>query len=200
MMLTALLFCSVFAIESPDFSCGGTNGYTCQPGLCCSEYGWCGSEDIYCSTGCQSAFGICNEPPAGLPISKDNTCGSDVGLRCAEGACCSQYGWCGTTTDYCLVGCQSAFGVCNELPPPPPPPVVSGLPISQDNTCGSDVGLRCSDGLCCSQYGWCGTTTDHCLSGCQSAFGICDEPSISASPVPVSVTSIEPEVTSVTVP
>src|SRR6187455_2805283 len=110
MMLSALLFYSVFAIVSPDFSCGGTNGYTCQPGLCCSQYGWCGSTSAYCSTGCQPSFGTCTStsstmaPPSStsspassssvvpspttFPISQDNRCGSVVRLRCGGTACC----------------------------------------------------------------------------------------------------------------
>jgi hypothetical protein len=28
------------------------------------------------------------------------------------GNCCSQYGWCGSTVDYCGAGCQSNFGTC----------------------------------------------------------------------------------------
>jgi len=33
----------------------------CDPSLCCSEFGFCGSTDEYCGTGCQS--GPCNTPP-----------------------------------------------------------------------------------------------------------------------------------------
>ncbi|KAF2178301.1 carbohydrate-binding module family 18 protein, partial [Zopfia rhizophila CBS 207.26] len=42
--------------------CGGTTGQTCLGsdfGNCCSEYGYCGSTEIYCSTGCQLVFGTC---------------------------------------------------------------------------------------------------------------------------------------------
>src|SRR6476619_6670453 len=53
------LFYSVFAIVSPDFSCGGTKGYTCTPGLCCSQHGWCGTSVDYCAAGCQPLFGVC---------------------------------------------------------------------------------------------------------------------------------------------
>jgi Lytic polysaccharide mono-oxygenase, cellulose-degrading/Chitin recognition protein len=75
------------------------------------------------------------------------TCGS--GSRgngiCSNGQCCSQYGWCGTTSAHCGGG-----GV------PAPAPV--------GGTCGN--GSRgngiCSNGQCCSQYGWCGTTSAHC--------------------------------------
>ncbi|KAK8563112.1 hypothetical protein V6N12_011168 [Hibiscus sabdariffa] len=37
-------------------------------------------------------------------------CGSQAGdALCPGGFCCSKYGWCGTTGDYCLVenGCQN---------------------------------------------------------------------------------------------
>ncbi|OAL44264.1 hypothetical protein IQ07DRAFT_481616, partial [Pyrenochaeta sp. DS3sAY3a] len=48
---------------SVDGSCGATGGgQTCGGsvfGNCCSEYGYCGSTDIYCGTGCQSGFGTC---------------------------------------------------------------------------------------------------------------------------------------------
>lgn len=35
--------------------------------------------------------------------------------------------------------------------------------------CGRQVGgATCQGGLCCSKWGWCGTTDDHCGDGCQS--------------------------------
>ncbi|KAF5244119.1 hypothetical protein FANTH_7874 [Fusarium anthophilum] len=46
-----------------------------------------------------------------------------------------------------------------------------------DGSCGSEVGLTCSggpfDGQCCSDGGYCGTST-HCGSGCQRGFGRCN--------------------------
>lgn len=38
-------------------------------------------------------------------------CGGDTGLGCEAGYCCSQYGFCGTTPEYCSTGCQ--FGACD---------------------------------------------------------------------------------------
>ena len=41
---------------------------------------------------------------------------------CADATdCCSQYGYCGTTDDYCVTGCQN--GPCRTTFTPPPPPV-----------------------------------------------------------------------------
>ena len=48
--------------------------------------------------------------------SPDNSCGMVGGIvyTCTSantGTCCSQYGFCGSTADYCGTGCQDAFGV-----------------------------------------------------------------------------------------
>jgi hypothetical protein len=47
---------------------------------------------------------------------------------------------------------------------------VSALSVSYDGTCGPDKGTKCSSG-CCSQYGNCGTSREHCSGACQHAFG-----------------------------
>ncbi|OUM61200.1 carbohydrate-binding module family 18 protein [Piromyces sp. E2] len=39
--------------------------------------------------------------------------------------------------------------------------------------CGKEFGISCASGLCCSKYGWCGTTGDHCGTGCQKGYGKC---------------------------
>ncbi|KAJ1333080.1 peptidoglycan-N-acetylglucosamine deacetylase [Microdochium nivale] len=44
----------------PGGQCGGASRWNCASGLCCSQYGWCGSDAQYCAAGCQSAFGRCN--------------------------------------------------------------------------------------------------------------------------------------------
>ncbi|WP_170116070.1 hypothetical protein [Brenneria roseae] len=41
------------------------------------------------------------------------------------------------------------------------------------NQCGTQAGgTLCAQGLCCSEYGFCGTTENYCGKGCQS--GDCD--------------------------
>jgi len=49
-----------------------------------------------------------------------------------------------------------------------------------ENRCGKDYG-SCKSGYCCSKYGWCGKTTDHCAvsKGCQSEFGECKNDNVS---------------------
>ncbi|TGO13015.1 hypothetical protein BTUL_0078g00240 [Botrytis tulipae] len=51
---------------------------------------------------------------ASLKVSTDASCGN--GYTCngsSFGNCCSQYGWCGSTSTYCGTGCQSGFGTCS---------------------------------------------------------------------------------------
>ena len=48
--------------------------------------------------------------------------------------------------------------------------------------CGSQAGGKlCPGELCCSQYGYCGTTPPYCSTGCQSQ---CDSPSTPSTPTP----------------
>jgi basic endochitinase B len=55
-------------------------------------------------------------------------CGSQAGgAVCPNNLCCSKWGYCGSTTDYCGTGCQSQCTPGNGSPPPPPPtPPTSG--------------------------------------------------------------------------
>ncbi|KAH7361149.1 glycoside hydrolase superfamily [Pyrenochaeta sp. MPI-SDFR-AT-0127] len=46
----------------------------------------------------------------------------------------------------------------------------SALTVSWDGTCGPEKGTKCATG-CCSQYGNCGTSPEHCSGACQHAFG-----------------------------
>ena len=147
-------------------TCGEGEG-KCPEGQCCSKYGWCGTTDDHCSleAGCQSEFGRCYSD-ASNKVSKNGQCGGEHG-QCPEGECCSKYGWCGTTKEYCSVndGCQSKFGRCRST---------GKNNVSTNGRCGKENG-QCPEGECCSKYGWCGKSKDHCLieAGCQSDFGKC---------------------------
>jgi len=44
----------------------------------------------------------------------------------------------------------------------------------KDGRCGKGYNnAHCHTGYCCSQYGYCGKTKDHCGKGCQGSFGKC---------------------------
>ncbi|XP_038883175.1 endochitinase-like [Benincasa hispida] len=87
-----------------------------------------------------------------LGAASAEQCGRQAnGALCPNNLCCSQYGWCGDTDDYCKTGCQSQ---CR------------GSSVEQ---CGRQAnGALCPNNLCCSQYGWCGDTDAYCKTGCQS--------------------------------
>jgi len=44
---------------STNDRCGNSDG-VCPNNKCCSKYGYCGTSDAHCGTGCQSEFGRCN--------------------------------------------------------------------------------------------------------------------------------------------
>lgn len=63
---------------TPDNTCGGSNGYSCDPsnsygGPCCSAAGYCGITDAYCGTGCQSTFGTCGSPISAQPSTSSSS-------------------------------------------------------------------------------------------------------------------------------
>ncbi|KAH9560612.1 hypothetical protein CY35_06G114800 [Sphagnum magellanicum] len=85
--------------------CNATNLCTDPTAPCCSQYGYCGSEDPYCGKGCQSQ---CQVLPSAL--SSKYACGrkaSNALCPTAENPCCSMYGYCGNGKEYCGDGCQS---------------------------------------------------------------------------------------------
>lgn len=53
--------------------------------------------------------------PTGVP-TENGYCGAEAGIcdGIIFGSCCSQYGACGNTDEYCGIGCQSEFGACDE--------------------------------------------------------------------------------------
>jgi len=113
---------------STDGRCGPKNNNTvCPNNQCCSKYGWCGTLNDYCDTGCQPEFGRCSSSSSStttsthtsststsLPLSKDGRCGVDYGTRCPYGRCCSSYGWCSDKESHCNSGCQHGYGDCAE--------------------------------------------------------------------------------------
>ncbi|KAL0466451.1 hypothetical protein QR685DRAFT_575107 [Neurospora intermedia] len=70
------------------------------------------------------------------------------------------------------------------------------LHIRQTTTgrCGANYG-RCPDNLCCSEYGYCGDTVDHCYPGfdCQPAYGVCGWPRpVATTTITTTFTTVRP--------
>ncbi|XP_062230344.1 LOW QUALITY PROTEIN: chitinase 7-like [Phragmites australis] len=64
--------------------CGGqAGGVLCPDGLCCSQYGYCGTTDDYCGAGCQSQCG--GAVGGGVAPVKAEQCGRQAGGACAGG-------------------------------------------------------------------------------------------------------------------
>ncbi|XVF45651.1 hypothetical protein PTKIN_Ptkin02bG0224000 [Pterospermum kingtungense] len=71
-LLVFSLFLSCMLLGSAE-QCGvQAGGALCPGGLCCSQYGWCGTTDDYCTNGCQSQCG-------GDDDDDDDTGGGDTG-------------------------------------------------------------------------------------------------------------------------
>ncbi|KAL7904701.1 carbohydrate esterase family 4 protein [Trichoderma velutinum] len=105
-----------------------------------------------------------------LNVSTDQTCGGKNGTTCKGsvfGDCCSFYGYCGKTAEYCGTGCDRNFGDCTPL---------GDVPNTTNGLCGSAHAATClhfGNKTCCSKYGYCGSSGDHCGDGCQKGYGRC---------------------------
>ncbi|KAF2828277.1 hypothetical protein CC86DRAFT_348384 [Ophiobolus disseminans] len=128
-----------------------------------------------------------------LKISPDATCGGKTGYTCRGstfGNCCSSSGWCGSSSAYCGTGCNPLAGTCTGQTSPVDTCIVAAAPsattqtapasaplaMSKDARCGPDFKQTCSNsvfGSCCSRYGYCGSTTSYCATGCQVGYGLC---------------------------
>lgn len=98
------------------------------------------------------------------PISTDGRCGASTpnDAICAGsglGSCCSNNGWCGDTLGHCGPG-NCYTGAC----------IISDMPVSSDRQCGTNTPnvascVESGFGDCCSLYGWCSDSEDHCGKG-----------------------------------
>ncbi|KAJ1657349.1 hypothetical protein IWQ61_003238 [Dispira simplex] len=137
---------------------------------------------------------------------------------CPDNMCCSQYGYCGTGSEFCGEGCQngpceggqgscsakqactdpthccSKFGFCGIGTEFCGAGCQNGPCEGSETPCSSTA--ACADEtLCCSQYGYCGVGTEFCGAGCQN--GPC-EGSITTSPTETFTST--PTSTSSTIP
>jgi len=75
-------------------------------------------------------------------VSPDGTCGGSTGYTCIgfpEGSCCSQYGHCGSTDDYCGAGCNPLFGTCSGGAVSSTTPVTTSVPVSTKTPVSTSV-------------------------------------------------------------
>ncbi|KAJ4860617.1 polysaccharide deacetylase domain-containing protein [Trichoderma breve] len=113
-----------------------------------------------------------------LNVSTDQRCGVEHGnTTCKDslfGDCCSYFGYCGRSDDYCITSCDRNFGVCNL--PLGDDKVQAPIHDTTNGLCGRAHTATClhfGKKKCCSQWGFCGNSEDHCLKGCQKGYGLC---------------------------
>ncbi|TXG72744.1 hypothetical protein EZV62_001323 [Acer yangbiense] len=70
-LLTIIFIAGVLAGSGKAQNCG------CAADLCCSRFGFCGTGDDYCGTGCQQ--GPCNPPPATNDVSVPDVVTTEIG-------------------------------------------------------------------------------------------------------------------------
>ncbi|KAJ3362806.1 chitin deacetylase [Kappamyces sp. JEL0680] len=138
---------------------------------------------------------VLSAPPTGslsfnatkMAVSSDGTCGPSSGA-CPGSQCCSQYGASLVAYASCLNGAAPAATTTSVVVTKTtsvsagasPTTIVAG-PVSPDNTCGpSNHNYVCGGSQCCSQWGYCGSTSDYCDS-CQTGFGACSQPAAPSS-------------------
>lgn len=63
--LLAIILAAILAGALPSYVVAQNCG--CAADLCCSQWGYCGTSDDYCGTGCQE--GPCNPPPSTNNVS-----------------------------------------------------------------------------------------------------------------------------------
>jgi len=132
-LLFLLLLPLMGALQDEPPNCGDSDA-PCPDGMCCSKWGYCGTDAAYCDP--ENCLSQCPAPNCG-----------ESDAPCQEGMCCSKWGFCGTSYEYC------APEICVSQCPFPAP---SGPP-----NCGNSD-APCPDGMCCSKWGYCGADPAYC--------------------------------------
>ncbi|KAF6801224.1 polysaccharide deacetylase [Colletotrichum sojae] len=141
---------------SKDGRCGPNFGLTTcanEPGAtCCSSAGWCGNTADHCGASCQPLYGSC---AVSTPRVSTSSVRSSSSSRPAS-----------SSTRVSSSTKASSATTPSGTPPP-----------STNGRCGATQGgttcIKEPGATCCSQYGWCGSSADHCGTGCQAPFGTC---------------------------
>ena len=133
---------------------GNVGNGQCFNGECCSSWGWCGTSEEHCSPSSDDdgTTGDEGDDGDGTLLGDWELC--SVSSECTNGCCSSQY------SDDGQLKCTPLDGGFD-----------SNICVSNDDptttgTCGNgDVGDGvCANGQCCSSFGWCGDSPEHCGS------------------------------------
>jgi len=143
-----------------------TNAPPAGSGCCSLNYKdcdapWCGTTETECNDCNSEVYWLPNGAQIGCS-AKWSECTNDVNSCCFPSICAGDQWY-----------KQCVDGQINPPPSPPPTPFPTSLPPptepttsppTSSGTCGGGfVGNGvCPDGNCCSEWGWCGITDEHC--------------------------------------
>ena len=78
-LVSLILLFFAFLLGTTAEQCGTqAGGAVCPNGLCCSQFGWCGSTNDYCGNGCQSQCSPGGSPTTPSPTTPSGGGGGDV--------------------------------------------------------------------------------------------------------------------------
>ncbi|KAI9370921.1 hypothetical protein BJX61DRAFT_548662 [Aspergillus egyptiacus] len=98
-----LLLQALTAVAENSYDCDEDS--PCPNGACCGKSGFCGFGETYCGTTGESPNDACWSN-----CDAHAECGEhakEAGATCPLNVCCSPFGFCGTTEEFCGAGCQS---------------------------------------------------------------------------------------------
>ena len=157
---------------------------------CCSIYGWCGNSVDHCQTGCQAGFGKCGtqdissssiaiRASSSLPASTSQVPSSSASATkdTVVSSVLSSVSASATDASSSVYVSSSASQVSSAASATPTTPGE----MSRDGSCGGQKGYTCIgfstlEGVkseCCSAWGYCGSSEDHCGAGCNRFYGNC---------------------------
>jgi subtilisin family serine protease len=101
----------VYSSNNAYKGCGLRSGNKICEDSCCSIDGHCTTDEESCRTdrGVQIKYGNY----IGIFSTEIGRCGYGFGI-CPFGTCCSYDGRCGKSENYCGIGCQNDYGLCNK--------------------------------------------------------------------------------------
>ncbi|KAK9772778.1 putative chitinase [Seiridium cardinale] len=98
-------------LQHRDLPTGTCNAETpCVNAACCGTNGLCGYSPTECGSG--NCTSNCDAK------AQCGQYGKSGQQDCPLGVCCSEFGFCGSTSDFCNKGCQVGFGGCGDVKRP----------------------------------------------------------------------------------
>jgi len=183
-----LIVILIFVVVGPAATCSITE--LCDddpPGVprCCSQYGFCGTSADYCGA-------VCIAGPCWTNITNDPCTVADMCPQDRNGypQCCSADRLCGNGTQFCGDGCRSGPCIVNSTTTAAATIATTATTATTTTTTtttttgtSTTTGVSsptgnpddkscskikpCLDPLdCCSQYFFCGNTSEHCGTNC----------------------------------